>query len=48
MKVAEHNYDEADVDCQDSKAENALLESYSSSNGLEIEYDEDGNFKMQN
>lgn len=39
----EQNFDEADNDCLDFSDEDALLENNTSSNVLEMEYDEDDN-----
>lgn len=39
-RISEHDYDEAEDDFQDSIDEDGLLESYTSSNGLEMEYEE--------
>lgn len=41
--IAHHNFDGSREDCQDSSDEDTLLENYTSSNGLEMEYEEDGN-----
>lgn len=42
-KITECNCDGADDDFQDSSDEDALLEIYTSSNELEMKYNEDGN-----
>lgn len=42
-KIAEHNWDGAENDCQDSSNENALVENYSSSKRLEKKDDGESN-----
>lgn len=41
--ICEHNSNVADDDCQNMSDDYALLDNYTSSNGLEMECDEDGN-----
>lgn len=42
-KNAAHNWDGADEDCRNSNDGDALLENCTSFNGLEMEYNKDGN-----